>query len=58
MNMPKYEVIIQIEGHDSWEVEADSEEQALEKVLGGEGDQTNHDTVHVPNGNHEVTLIE
>ena len=56
--MPKYEVIIQIEGHDSWEVEADSEEQALEKVLGGEGDQTNHDTVHVPNGNHEVTLIE
>jgi hypothetical protein len=56
--MPKYEVIIQTEGHEVWEVEADSEEDALVKVRQGEGDQTNSEANMVDQGEHEATLID
>lgn len=56
--MPKYEVIIQIEGTETFEVEADSEKEAVEKALQGEAPQTNTETMNVNNGNHEASLIE
>ncbi len=55
--MPNYEVIIQIEGSETFEVEADSEKEAIEKALQGGAVPTDTETLNVNNGNHEASLI-
>ena len=45
-NKKTFEVVVAYEAYDTYEVEADSEEEAREIVLSVEGDVTNRDEIN------------
>ena len=45
-NKKTFEVVVAYEAYDTYEVEADSEEEARKIVLSGEGDVTNRDEIN------------